>query len=137
MAVYVLLVVEDEEQAKDLVRDMNLFTRGSLLTPTYEHEVEAKVWGVWKKPTLFCACDGSGKKTATAYTRGLKWGWWVHRTCMRPTARWASGAQWFTVLGTNLLPRAWRPYPEEMSTTLESPAAWEDLIETEKSTEPS
>jgi hypothetical protein len=119
MAVFVLLEVTDEKMAKGFVR---------AIVGAEAADPNMKVWGVFKKPTQFCACDGSGKKTATAYTRGLKYGWWVHRVCMKPTAKWASGAQWFSVVGTNLLPRSLRPYPEEMSPSLESPAAWNDLV---------
>lgn len=119
MAVYVLLQFDDEQEAKDFC--------GVVL----QKKELIKLWGVFKKPTQFCDCQG-GRKTAMGFTRGLKYGWWVCAKCKKPTARWASGRQWFSVLGTNLLPRALRPYPDEMSQTLESPATWNGLLPREE-----
>jgi hypothetical protein len=119
LAVYVLLTFDDDQHAHDFVK---VIVQGKY------NDSGGKIWGVWKKPTQFCpGCQG-GKKTSLGFTRGLKYGWWVCAKCKKPTPRWASGAHWFTVLGTNLLPRKLRPYPEEMSPTLESPAVWDDLL---------
>ncbi len=136
MAVYVLLQFDDDQEAHDFVSGV-LQYKATFVPEVdpgtvsfeyyYSREQKAKVWGVFKKPTQFCQSHG-GKKTSQAFTRGLKYGWWVCAVCKKPTPKWASGAQWFSVLGTNLLPRKLRPYPEEMSPTLESPAVWNDLL---------
>lgn len=127
MAVFVLLTFDDEGEAHDFVGlVLNTRTR-ELDVALYSMFRAMSVWGVFKKPTQFCECVG-GRKTASGFTRGLKYGWWVCAKCKKPTARWASGRQWFSVIGSNLLPKKLRPYPDEMSSTLESPAAWNDLL---------
>lgn len=114
MAVYVLLTFDDESEAKDFC--------GIVL----DRRPQMKLWGIFKKPTQFCECVG-GRKTASGFTRGLNYGWWVCARCKKPTKKWAEGRHWFSVLGTNLLPKSLRPYPDEMSPTLESPKVWSDL----------
>jgi hypothetical protein len=102
VAVYVILEFEDEHQALTLVEDHFHYPEGRLLTPVQENDVECKVVGVFKKPTLFCP-GHTGKKTETGYMRGKKWGWWVCSVCGRPTKRWADSLM-DSSLGNNLLP---------------------------------
>jgi hypothetical protein len=120
VARFVLLEFPDDTEAEDFV--------GVVLSgkPGSSWKV-MKVWGIFQKPTKFCECI-AGKKTASGFTRGVKYGWWVCARCKKPTAKWASGRQWFTVIGTNLLPRSLRPYPEEMPPSLESPAVLNELL---------
>jgi len=130
MAVYVLLQFDHDDAAKVAVKDI-LEHKGTtqVIRTDKEETIQTAlctVWGIFQKPTKFCTCEG-GKKTASGFTKGKKYGWWICSKCMKPTALWASGRQWFSVLGTNLLPRSLRPYPDEMSPNNESPAVWNDL----------
>ena len=123
MAIFVLVEFPDDVEAHDFV---NIHLQAKKNDP---EEYPLTVWGVYKKPTQFCACVG-GKKTATGFTRGLNYGWWVCARCKKPTKLWASGAYWFSVVGTNLLPKALRPYNDGMHHSLESPMQWNDLLPT-------
>jgi hypothetical protein len=131
VARFVLLQFDDDQEAENFVSDAFFPQRMSPLLQNFGY-MTAKCWGVYQKPTRFCDCDGSGKKTMIGFTRGKKYGWWIHAKCMKPTAKWASGRQWFTVLGANLLPRSLRPYPEEMPERLESPAVLNGLLPKEE-----
>jgi hypothetical protein len=120
MARFILLEFANDTEAEDFA--------GAVLSTKLESSWKTmKLWGIFQKPTKFCECVG-GRKTASGYTRGIKYGWWVCAKCKKPTAKWASGRQWFSVVGTNLLPKALRPYPDEMSHTLESPVALNKLL---------
>jgi hypothetical protein len=132
MARFVLLQFDDDQEAEDFA-EMALKQHG-VIYDSREYIVcaGAKIWGIYQKPTKFCDCDGSGKKTMIGFTRGKKYGWWIHAKCMKPTAKWASGRQWFTVLGANLLPRSLRPYPEEMPLSLESSGTLNGLLPREE-----
>lgn len=129
MAVYVLLQFDQDDEAKDFVGVVLNAAEGSAWKAM-------SVWGVFKKPTKFCECT-SGRKTFRGSTRGLNYGWWICAQCKKPTRGWSSGKQWFTVLGTNLLPRSLRPYPDEMNPNLESPKVWSDLDPSGNSESPS
>jgi hypothetical protein len=75
MARLVVLSFEDNETADSFAADIQA-------TPAYE----AKVEGMFALPTQFC--DGphsGGGKLGNAWTRGKKYGWWVCRTCHKPT----------------------------------------------------
>ena len=43
MARYVLLRIEDDDQAADLITDMAVYPDGDILTPSQEHHVHATV----------------------------------------------------------------------------------------------
>src|SRR3954469_2637252 len=132
MARFVLLQFDDDQEAEDFVKEGALRYTTKWGDPSDTVPFDYKVWGVYQKPTRFCDCDGSGKKTMIGFTRGKKYGWWIHAKCMKPTAKWASGRQWFTVLGANLLPRSLRPYPEEMPLSLESSGTLNGLLPREE-----
>lgn len=126
MAVYVLLQFDDEQGAKDFVKGVIVRSSVYAVSPGQQYSVPVTLWGIWKKPTKYCDCVG-GRKTLSGFTRGLNYGWWVCGKCKKPTKKWSTGTHWFSVLGTNLLPKSLRPYPDEMSITLESPKVWADL----------
>lgn len=136
MPYYVLLVLDDEEQAKDFVAATiaeSEVTLPDMATDAAEGyhllRYPAQVWGAWRKPTEFCTCSRQGGKgVAGGFTREPDYGWWVHSTCGKPTPGWASGKQWFSVLGTTLLPREFQPYPDD-DPAPESRKAWRDIID--------
>lgn len=105
MARYVLLAFDDNEKADEFVEacqetgivGANAYEMGTLTH--FAPEVRA----VYQMPTKFCDCTvGKGGR---GFTRGKKYGWWVHSTCGKPTRAWARGEHWFTALGRNLLER--------------------------------
>jgi hypothetical protein len=130
MPFYVLLEVETEDEAKELVTG-SAWQESVLVTTPHKtvegasntHKVYVKPRGVYRKPTKFCdASDGhrGGHKTYQGWSRGKKWGWMVCAKCGKPTEAWASGKYWFSALGRNLLPfsklanepRDWPEYNE-------------------------
>jgi len=137
MAVYVLLQVDDEAQAKTLVGDIINNPDSDLLTPAQENNVRAQVRAVFKKPTMFCNCGADGKKISRdgGGTRGRKYGWWVHARCGKPKLPWAEGSQWYA-LGTNLLPLALMErlgHPDEHRPQgWKSPQSWTFLLDEEE-----
>lgn len=121
MATYVLLVFDDDEDAKEFVIDKRYDCRFQTHT-NYEGRIN-RVRAVYKKPVKFCACDNN----RDGFTRGKKYGWWVCARCGYPMQAWAEGECWFTALGTNLLPKELtgeRPQPSGW----DSPEAWNFLI---------
>lgn len=70
MAMSVVLVFEKDSEAIDFAL-ANVETTGR------------EVKGLYKHPTLFCNCT-SGKKIQIAFTKGLKYGWWVCAQCRKP-----------------------------------------------------
>jgi hypothetical protein len=96
MARYVLLKFDDNDDASEALVTIqrNGHIRGEL------SNLQCVVRGVWACPTKYCEC-GTAKP---GYTRGRKYGWWVHAACGKPTKGWANGEIWYTALGTNLLP---------------------------------
>jgi hypothetical protein len=129
--VYVLLNIPDEEQAKDFVaatiaEDAVMVVQ---LPPDEPNMYPAQVWGIWQKPEVFCTCvRPAGKGTAGGYRRDPDYGWWVHSACGNPTSGWASGNQWYTVLGATLLPREFQPFMSA-DPNPESRKVWRDLID--------
>jgi hypothetical protein len=108
MAVYVLLTFDNDGEAKKFVenvlRDGEVGSKqGDLISSDLEW-AETSVRGVWKKPTIFCTCVSSDRKVG--FTRGRKYGWWVHAGCGKPSKLWAQGNAWCTALGVNLLPQS-------------------------------
>jgi hypothetical protein len=111
MAKYILLSFDDNEKAEGFITAC----QETGITAQVRHEPEnpehgsALLWehftpdvrAVYQMPTKFCTCLG-GKKT---FTRGKKYGWWVHADCGKPTQAWATGSHWFQALGRNLLPK--------------------------------
>lgn len=67
-----------------------------------------EVVGVYKAPTIFCDCvpsqTGQKRAQAFAYTRGTKYGWWVHTQCSKPSKPWGGSHQAIISQGVNLLP---------------------------------
>lgn len=126
---YVLLVLNDEARAKDFVSVV--LSDDQVTVPVEGGEFDtypAQVWGVWKKPTRFCACGRKGSRTSAGFRRDPDTGWWVCAVCGNPTEGWASGNQWFSVLGATLLPRAFQPYTDA-DPNHESKLVWNDLID--------
>jgi hypothetical protein len=131
MAVYVILEVEDDEQAKTLCADIVAYPGARLLTPSQENDVAVRLAGVFKKPTLYCdPTDGhrGGGKTQAGWRRGIKYGWWVCASCGKPSRGWAMGNHWHSAVGTDLLPKEisgdrYRP------TGWTSPLQWDFLLE--------
>jgi hypothetical protein len=87
VARYVLVEVEDNETAGDLVAalqaDGEVHFYHKLTDGEYKvKSVAAKVIGLFAKPTKFCDCPNPGDKSV----RGAKFGWWVHVACGKPKA---------------------------------------------------
>lgn len=100
MAKYVLVAFDKDEDADAFVKTVQ-DNREVLAGYHYDPMIfEATVRGVWRKPTKFCDCKGH----SGPYTRGQKYGWWVHVKCKKPMKTWIIGHMWYTALGTNLLP---------------------------------
>jgi hypothetical protein len=102
VARYVLLSFDDNDDAEVFIA--NLHDVGYLMsvdTRTGVRKLAAAVRGLWAKPTKYCECKGGGR---SGFTRGKKYGWWVHVNCGKPTKGWVSGDHWAPALGTNLLP---------------------------------
>lgn len=106
MAKYILLAFDDDSEADKFV---DYHDQGVILSiPAYELNttydpnsvyLKPTVRAVFKKPTQFCECTGE-----KSFTRGRKYGWYVHAKCGKPTTGWAHGDIWYTALGLNLLP---------------------------------
>lgn len=121
MAVYVLMSFNDEDQAHEFVRD----TIAGMDVPC-----SGDICGIWKKPTKFCECTGGGGKFAHAFTRGKKYGWWVHTKCGKPSrVKKISACEWEQALGSNLLPVELCPEPfQKRISGWDSPMMWTDLL---------
>lgn len=107
MAVRIVVEFESDEEAKAFVR--GFLAKGYVMAVqanTSMSKVFGKVTAAYKKPSKFCdSSDGHrGKKTASAWTRGRKYGWWVCAICGKPTKKWATGDIWHFSMGYNLLP---------------------------------
>ena len=137
MTVRVVLEFEDEVEAKKFV-GYGLNHGISMATgdwPEDDTPIDLNVIAVFKRPTKFCdASDGhrSGRKTYQGWTRGKKYGWWVHVRCGKPKAPWTEGAQWYA-MGTNLLPLALLErlgFPDEYRPQgWKSPQSWTFLLD--------
>lgn len=131
MAVYVVLAFEDEGEAKEMVQE--IVKGGVVMVPgKYPDETlamgDAKVYGVWKKPTKFCECISAGKRDG-GYARSKNYGWWVHAACGRPTKAWSQGEYFHIDMGTNLLPREVHPNGKDFVTKFRSEAEWSFLVD--------
>jgi hypothetical protein len=101
VAKYVLLAIADDDEADwfvELCQDGVLINNAVHADKGFTY-LKPTVRAVFKKPTQFCTCTGK-----INFTRGKKYGWWVHAGCGKPTIGWVHGDMWYTVLGTNLLP---------------------------------
>src|SRR2546423_1462288 len=103
MAKYVLVEFDDDAEADKLVE----FIGDGIVIPAPQEGgawqyLKPRIRAVFKKPTKFCDC--SMGKNAKSFTRGKKYGWWVHAACGKPTRGWGRGDHWFLSLGRNLLP---------------------------------
>jgi hypothetical protein len=99
----VLVEFRSDESAKAFVEKVN----GSYHALEESQGKSIKVTGVFKMPTKFCDCADQGKKMEIkAYSRGRKYGWWVH-TCGRPSKFWVKAkARLWDAMGRNILPGA-------------------------------
>lgn len=129
MAVYVMLSFDDDNEAHRFVKET--LTDGEIGYDTHSSESELEVsWvactvrGVWKKPTIFCDCEST--KRVDGFTRGRKYGWWVHAKCGKPSKLWAKGDAWHGALGRNLLPQS-ELAPEYRSPENPQQPLWADL----------
>ena len=87
MARYILIEVDDNETAGDLVAalqaDGEMHFYHKLDGDEYKvKSVAAKVVGLFAKPTKFCTCPNPGDRSV----KGAKFGWWVHADCGKPKA---------------------------------------------------
>lgn len=120
MAKYILLSFEDDADADAFVNAMEpghdggallgdkprvIFLRDEIqdgqIYGGFEKEVFVR--GVYKRPTKYCDCTYS-RNGKDGFTRGKKYGWWVHSRCGKPKKGWAEGDLWYHSLGKNLLP---------------------------------
>lgn len=107
MAMAVLVEFDDDKKAKAFVEKVN----GSYGLPSIQaHARGRKAVGVWKLPTKWCECFETGvKRDISGYSRGPKYGWWVH-SCGRPSKFWSKARyRLWEALGKNLLPGAQDP----------------------------
>lgn len=51
----------------------------------FAEQHESRLFGVYKRPTMFCSNDHGGRKTEVAYTMGTRFGWWVCAKCKKPS----------------------------------------------------
>jgi hypothetical protein len=109
VARYVLVAFDSDAEADAFANAMTIeggvFYMGQDTHFKNVNPVTAFVRGLWQKPTKYCSCtsaDMKGRKET--YTRGKKYGWWVHNICGKPTAQWSRGDHFFQSLGVNLLP---------------------------------
>jgi hypothetical protein len=74
------------------------------------------------KPTMFCDnSDGHrGKKTASGWSKGKRWGLWICARCGKPSMRWGSAYQAVISSAKNLLDEE---APDPKSLTPEERAA--------------
>lgn len=96
MAKYVVLSFKDNDDADEYVQE---------LTKSFEHSLAAEVVGVFQQPTQFCTCQGT-KGRISAWTKGLKYGWWVCKRCKKPAEATAGPVHQMRMVvgqGTNLL----------------------------------
>lgn len=105
MARYVLVAFDDNEKADQFVAACQNtgVVAAVTLTDTSLTHFAPEVRAVYMKPTLFCDCTVD--KKGRGFTRGKKYGLWVHSACGKPTRAWARGEHWFQALGKNLLDR--------------------------------
>lgn len=89
MAMTVVLTFEKDSEAIDFAL-ANVETTGR------------EVKGLYKLPTLYCDCT-SGKKTEIAFTKGLKYGWWVCAKCRKPKRLYWQNIWKDNTFGKNIL----------------------------------
>jgi hypothetical protein len=126
MAVYVMLTFDNDDEAHEFVKQ-TLEDMGVTVDELSENglrKIPALVRGVWKKPTIFCTCDSGDRKVG--FTRGKKYGWWVHAKCGKPSKLWGQGNAWHPALGRNLLPQS-ELAPEYRSPENTQDPRWADL----------
>jgi hypothetical protein len=87
MARYILLEVDDNEAAGDLVAALQrgpgnvfLYKKPDDSGEFRVAEFAAKVRALFAKPTKFCDCVKADDNSV----KGAKLGWWVHRKCGKP-----------------------------------------------------
>jgi hypothetical protein len=102
-AAAVLVEFNSAKKARKFVERVN----GSYGLPSIEaHARGIKVTGLWKLPRKFCECGSQGIDI-NGFTRGEKYGWWVHAACGRPSSFWVKAKHRFwSGFGKNLLPGA-------------------------------
>jgi len=93
MARYVVLEFEDNEDAEHFVGDVFYHYAGEVV-------------GLFAKPTQFCDGGGCTRGRVQPWARGAKFGWWVCRTCKKPTSAGGGEKLMHHVLSqaVNLLP---------------------------------
>jgi hypothetical protein len=89
MVSYILIEVADEEQVKQFLMDQQYYLNEPgthrFLTDVQEHEIEYKLIGVYRKPTMFCSCVQEKKREVNKQmTVGKKYGWHVCVLCGKP-----------------------------------------------------
>jgi hypothetical protein len=99
---YIVLAIEDNEVAEQLVTDVaNNFYGDIRRLPE-----EASIVGMFAVPTKFCDDEPvghRGKKTQAGWTRGKKYGWWVCGSCKKPTKAWGTNLNSLLSSCVNLL----------------------------------
>lgn len=91
---------EDADKFVETVMETGVVGATAYEDGTWKHFAPL-VRAIFKKPTKFCDCKVD--KRGRGFTRGKKYGWWVH-SCGKPTAAWGRGEHWYRSLGRNLLP---------------------------------
>jgi hypothetical protein len=125
MARYVVLSFENDSEANQFVDSIEdggrvqvqpAGTFGGVDTLEFN---EAKLVALTMKPTLFCECKMQGK-TLYGWSKGKKWGLWIHAKCGKPSLRWGSSYKAIIGSAKNLLdeeaPNPMALTPEETKT---------------------
>jgi hypothetical protein len=140
MAVYVLLSFEDQEEAKEFVKEQidpkgttfigDIYMDGADLGGL--RQTYPEVVGVYRKPSMFCDQDPTTHRPNKFwYRRGQKYGWMVCTVCGKPSPRnqAVTGQHWEMTLGRNLLPPELCTDPEfNYRLRGASPVQWDDLL---------
>ena len=113
MARYVVLEFEDNTEADAFVEAFkNRLVYHAVPETTLEdranyrmvtNEKAASVVGYFMRPMIPCTCPPSAKGRQIGYSRGTKYGLWVHASCGKPNRLQLEAWGRFLGLGRNLL----------------------------------
>ena len=102
MAKYVVIEFDNDEDADAYINEIKDAEESimGMLSSHYGAPQLARIVGLYKKPTIFCECQGS-RKPPMGWTRGKKYGWWICTECGKPSQQWSRALP--SMMGVNLL----------------------------------
>lgn len=94
----------------------------------HESEFSTRCVGMYRIPTQFCSCASNTREKMKSWSRGRKYGWFIHADCGKPSPAWVRGLgrRMSTVLGRNLMPL--EEVPEEWRDPEDEPISRHHLI---------